>query len=75
MDRTKSTPFSFCHFNNASSMAKASMPHTHEAIAIPLMKSARVICIACLQLGHLYCLVEVISATRHNSDCGHRFDF
>jgi hypothetical protein len=67
MDRKKSTPFSFCHFNSASSMAKASMPQsTHDTMAIPLMKSALVIGIACLQLGHLYCLVEVISATRHN---------
>ena len=66
MDRKKSTPFSFCHFNSASSMAKASMPHTHDTMAIPLMKSALVIGIACLQLGHLYCLVEVISATKQN---------
>ena len=61
MDRKKSAPFSFCYFNSVSSIAKASMPQsTHETMAIPLMKSALVIGIACLQLGHLYCLVEVI---------------
>ncbi len=65
-DRKKSTPFSFCHFNSASSIAKASMPQsTHDTMAIPLMKSALVTGTACLQLGHLYCLFEVISATRH----------
>jgi hypothetical protein len=45
-------------------MAKASMPHsTQDTMAIPLMKAALVIGIMCLQLGHLYCLVEFISAT------------
>jgi hypothetical protein len=60
----KKRPFFFCHFNSASSMAKASMPQSaHDTKAIPLMKSALVIGIACLQLGHLYCVMEVISAT------------
>ncbi len=54
-------------FNRTSSMAKAFLPQSlHDAIAIPLMKSAFVIDIACLQLGHLYCLVDFISATRQN---------
>ena len=39
---------------------------THETIAIPLMKSALVTGIACLQFGHLYCLAGVISATGQN---------
>jgi hypothetical protein len=48
-------------------MANAFLPQSlHDAIAIPLMKSALVIDIACLQLGHLYSLVDFISATRQN---------
>ena len=47
----------------------------HDAIAIPLMKSALVINIACLQSGHLYCLDDVISATRQNHAPLHRQEF
>jgi hypothetical protein len=48
-------------------MANAFLPQSpHDVIAIPLMKSALVIDIECLQSGHLYCLADVISATRQN---------
>ena len=48
---------------------------THETMAIPFMKSALVIGIACLQLGHLYCLSGIIWATRHYHASGHYPEF
>jgi len=42
-------------------MAKAFLPQSpHDVIAIPLMKSALFINMVCLQVGHLYCRVDVI---------------
>lgn len=67
MDRKKALLFQLYHLNKASSTAKASLPQSpHDASAIPLMKSALVSDMRCLQLGHLYCLVVVISTTIHN---------
>ena len=66
--------FHFCHLNRVSSNANAPRPQSmHEIIAIPLMKSALLSCTGCLQLGHLYLLSGVISATRYNP--GHYPDF
>jgi len=57
-------------------MAKAFLPQSpHEVIAIPLMKSVIAIDIECLQFGHLYCLVEIIWATRHYHASGHYPEF
>ena len=63
-------------FNRTSSIANAFLPQSpHDAMAIPLMNSTLVIDIECLQFGHLYCLVEVISATRHNHASWHHQKF
>ena len=59
--------FHFHHLNRVSSIVNEPVPQsTHETIAIPRMKSALLSCIGCLQLGHLYRLSGVISATRQN---------
>lgn len=56
----KSVSFSFYPFKSLSSMAMPSLPQSaHDATAIPLINSALINNIACLQLGHLYCLVDI----------------
>src|SRR5659263_654495 len=57
------------HLTRVSSIVNEPIPQsTHETIAIPRMKSALLSGIECLQLGHLYCLSEVILATRQDPD-------